>query len=168
MLLRYFRVGQNRIYTPYMTVYLVIPCPKCSEIPYMYKWFWPTLRTYDSSQPYTQLAGITQRFWPTLKKADRDKAGVLGLHCVQGKSQHQQKERLAHLFMGLSTFGRKYYNHPDIVPSRRSCQQTSTHKSCIHLRSLDLPSEVTLPLNKTMVAHHQNTGRDKHYAQVID
>jgi len=36
------RVGQNRIYTPYMTVYLVISLPK---IPYSihHIWFWPTL-----------------------------------------------------------------------------------------------------------------------------
>ena len=37
------RVGQNCIYTPYMTVYLVISLPK---IPYtVYIWFWPTLHT---------------------------------------------------------------------------------------------------------------------------
>jgi hypothetical protein len=38
-----FRVGQNRVYTPYMTVYLVSSRPK---IPYMhriYSWFWQTL-----------------------------------------------------------------------------------------------------------------------------
>jgi hypothetical protein len=42
------RVGQNRIYTPYMTVCMVISLPK---IPYIYRayhkpinvWFWPTL-----------------------------------------------------------------------------------------------------------------------------
>ena len=36
------RVGQNRIYTPYMTVYLVVSLPKyriCTVV----KWFWPTL-----------------------------------------------------------------------------------------------------------------------------
>ena len=37
-----FRVGQNRIYTPYMTVYLVIPCQK-HRMYTVYKWFWPTL-----------------------------------------------------------------------------------------------------------------------------
>ena len=38
-----WRVGQNRIYTPYMTVYSVVPLPK---IPYIHRictWFWPTL-----------------------------------------------------------------------------------------------------------------------------
>jgi len=37
-----FKVGQNRIYTPYMTVNLVISLPK---IPYINRihWFWPTL-----------------------------------------------------------------------------------------------------------------------------
>ena len=37
-----YRVGQNRIYTPYMTVYLVISLPKYC-IYTVYKWFWPTL-----------------------------------------------------------------------------------------------------------------------------
>ena len=36
------RVGQNRIYMPYMTVYLVISCPKY-RIYTVYIWFWPTL-----------------------------------------------------------------------------------------------------------------------------
>ena len=40
------RVGQNRIYTPYMTVYLVVSLPK--NISYMHHiylsiWLWPTL-----------------------------------------------------------------------------------------------------------------------------
>jgi hypothetical protein len=44
------RVGQNRIYTPYMTVYLV---DSLQKIPYMHRiyiyiyiyiWFWPTLQ----------------------------------------------------------------------------------------------------------------------------
>jgi len=34
LLVNIFRVGQNRIYTPYMTVYLVIPLPK---IPYIHR-----------------------------------------------------------------------------------------------------------------------------------
>jgi len=34
------RVGRNRNYTPYMTVYLVISLPK---IPYKHRTFWPTL-----------------------------------------------------------------------------------------------------------------------------
>ena len=34
MLCDIVRVGQNRIYAPYMTVYLVIPLPK---IPYMHR-----------------------------------------------------------------------------------------------------------------------------------
>ena len=36
------RVGQNRIYTPYMTVHLVISVPKY-RIYTVYIWFWPTL-----------------------------------------------------------------------------------------------------------------------------
>ena len=39
------RVGQNRIYTPYMAVYLVISLSKRTRV-YIYcayKWFWPTL-----------------------------------------------------------------------------------------------------------------------------
>jgi len=43
------RVGQNRIYTPYMTVYLAIFLPKIPFIQriyiyiYIYIWCWPTL-----------------------------------------------------------------------------------------------------------------------------
>ena len=38
------RVGQNRICTPYMTVYLVIFLPKYRIYTvYTYKWLWPTL-----------------------------------------------------------------------------------------------------------------------------
>ena len=36
------KVGQNRTYTPYMTVYLVTSLPKC-RIYTVYIWFWPTL-----------------------------------------------------------------------------------------------------------------------------
>jgi len=38
------RVGQNHIYSPYMTVYLVI---SLSEVPYIHRilWLWPTLVT---------------------------------------------------------------------------------------------------------------------------
>jgi len=39
-LVRINRVGHNRIYTPNMTVYLVISLPKT---PHIYTWFWPTL-----------------------------------------------------------------------------------------------------------------------------
>jgi len=37
------RVGQNRIYTPYMTVYMVISLPKIPYTHRTYIWFWPTL-----------------------------------------------------------------------------------------------------------------------------
>ena len=46
------RVGQNRIYTPYMTVYLVISLPK---IPYIHR-----IYIYGSGQPY--LLPITQNY----------------------------------------------------------------------------------------------------------
>jgi len=49
------RVGQNRVYAPYMTEYLVI---SLSQIPYIHRiyiGFWPTLY---------------MRFWPTLYKKD--------------------------------------------------------------------------------------------------
>jgi hypothetical protein len=39
------RVGQNGIYTPYMTIYLVISLPKKTYIYRVYMWFWPTLHT---------------------------------------------------------------------------------------------------------------------------
>jgi hypothetical protein len=41
--LLFSRVGQNRIYTPYMTVYLVLFLPKILYIHPIYIWFWPTL-----------------------------------------------------------------------------------------------------------------------------
>ena len=45
------RVGQNRIYTLYMTVYLVTSLPKIPYIHhiyiYIYIWFWPTLLSCD-------------------------------------------------------------------------------------------------------------------------
>ena len=37
------RVGQNRINTPYMTVYFVIPLPKLPYIHRIYIWSWPIL-----------------------------------------------------------------------------------------------------------------------------
>ena len=40
-----YRVGQNRIYIPYMTVYMVISLPKY-RICTVYIWLWPTLRIY--------------------------------------------------------------------------------------------------------------------------
>ena len=40
------RVGQNRIYTPYMTVYLVIPCQKDRMC---------TVYIYGSGQPYIRV-----------------------------------------------------------------------------------------------------------------
>ena len=43
MLLNIGRVGQNRIHTPYMTVYLVISLPK---IPYIHR-----IYIYGSGQP---------------------------------------------------------------------------------------------------------------------
>ena len=41
-----YRVGQNRIYTPYMTVYLVISLPKTPYMHCIYMWLWPTLYIY--------------------------------------------------------------------------------------------------------------------------
>ena len=38
-----YRVGHNRIYAPYMTVYLVISLPKVPYIHRIYIWSWPTL-----------------------------------------------------------------------------------------------------------------------------
>jgi len=38
-----YRVNQNRIYTPYMTVYMVISLPKILYYS-VYIWFWPTLQ----------------------------------------------------------------------------------------------------------------------------
>ena len=41
-----YRVGQNRIYAPYMTVYLVISLPKIAYTA-VYIWFWPTLHIWS-------------------------------------------------------------------------------------------------------------------------
>jgi hypothetical protein len=41
-----YSVGQNRIYAPYMTVYLVISLPKIPYIHRIYIWIWPTLCIY--------------------------------------------------------------------------------------------------------------------------
>ena len=38
------RVGQKRIYTPYMTAYLVISLPKLPYIYCTYRWFWPNFQ----------------------------------------------------------------------------------------------------------------------------
>ena len=50
------RVGQNRIYTPYMTVYLVISLPMIPYIHRIYIWFWPTLLTCNQATPMQQFA----------------------------------------------------------------------------------------------------------------
>jgi hypothetical protein len=44
------RDGQNRIYTPYMTVYLVISLPGEPYIHRIYLWFWPTLHMHELYQ----------------------------------------------------------------------------------------------------------------------
>jgi hypothetical protein len=43
------RVGQNRMYAPYMTVYLVISLPKI-PIHTVNIWFWPTLHMSTRSK----------------------------------------------------------------------------------------------------------------------
>ena len=46
------RVGQNRIHTPYMTVYSVISLPKIPYIHRIYIWFWPILFMMRASSVY--------------------------------------------------------------------------------------------------------------------
>jgi len=43
------RVGQNRMYTPYMTVCLVISLPKIPYTNRIYIWFWPSLQIQEAS-----------------------------------------------------------------------------------------------------------------------
>ena len=51
------RVGQNRIHTPYMTVYLVIPLP---EMLYMHlKWLWQTLQAIKQMTMRAQCVAVT-------------------------------------------------------------------------------------------------------------
>ena len=47
----FYRVGQNRIYIPYINVYLVISLPKIPYIHHKSIQFWPTLHIYG--QPYS-------------------------------------------------------------------------------------------------------------------
>jgi len=57
--LRIIRVGQNRIYTPYMTIRLVISLPKIPYIHRIYVWFWPTLRIIASmNSSWTQTRSV--------------------------------------------------------------------------------------------------------------
>jgi len=51
------KVGHNRMYTTYMTVYLVIFLPKLLYIHCIYIWFWPTLRKSYPEQ--TTVLGTT-------------------------------------------------------------------------------------------------------------
>ena len=56
------RVGQNRIYTTYMTVYLVVSLPKIPYTHRIYIWFWPTLQI--SVLAANHLYGVQLRsFW---------------------------------------------------------------------------------------------------------
>ena len=55
------RVGQNRIYTPYMTVYLVISLLKILYMHRIYIWFWPTLEISSLTCWKTQ-----QQLWSQL------------------------------------------------------------------------------------------------------
>jgi len=48
------RIGQNHMYTTYMTIYLVIFLPKTPYIHRIYKWFWLTLIPYP-----TLLTGVS-------------------------------------------------------------------------------------------------------------
>jgi hypothetical protein len=53
-LLLMFRVGQNHIYMPYMTVFVEIPANSTGYTP---GWFWPTLvmfRVLESNQGHTK------------------------------------------------------------------------------------------------------------------
>ena len=52
------RIGQNRIYTPYMDVYMVIFLPKISYIHRIYIWFWPTLITRRGFYCQSQNPGL--------------------------------------------------------------------------------------------------------------
>ena len=61
-----YRVGQNRLYTPYMIVCLVIFLPKYL-IYIVYIWFWPTLNTLAFKIPSERHGNLfiryEQEFW---------------------------------------------------------------------------------------------------------
>jgi len=68
-----FRVGQNRMHTPYMTEYLVFPLPQVQYIHGIYKGLARTVYircTYvffgRETIKYTVIYGVYIRFWPTL------------------------------------------------------------------------------------------------------
>jgi len=58
------RVGQNRVYTPYMTVYLVVFLPKY-RVYTVYIWFWPTLRMTYYTLTYSNQQGWVIRTFET-------------------------------------------------------------------------------------------------------
>jgi hypothetical protein len=53
--LRTSRIGQNRVFTPYMTVHLVISLPK-KRIYTVYIWFWQTLHIRCGSKRFKGVA----------------------------------------------------------------------------------------------------------------
>jgi hypothetical protein len=94
------RVGQNRIYTPYITVYMAVFLPKILYIHRIYICFWPTLYirctyvTFREITIHTVIYGADIRFWSTLEilhmlRAERKRCSIIYLfhnvhflHCM--------------------------------------------------------------------------------------
>ena len=74
------RVGQNCIYTPYMTVYMVISLPK---IPYIH-----LIYMVLANPKHTVIYGVFIRFWPTLQVRDASRSK----YCKQGATRYMQMQ----------------------------------------------------------------------------
>jgi len=69
------RVGQNCIYTPYMTVYFVISLPKLPNIHRIYMVL--------ANPKYTVIYGVSVQFWPTLEMTQISKGLYTKAHRIQ-------------------------------------------------------------------------------------
>ena len=99
------RVGQNRIYTPYMTVYLVISLPKILYIHRIYTRFWPTLQMW-----HYRCQQIAKFFQGALQMRHLFKMSLLLVVIVVGKKQ------------------------ACVVLFTSACEQVYVHLSCIICR----------------------------------
>ena len=64
------KVGQNRIYTPCMTVYLAIPLPKIPYVHRIYIWFWPTLQIIFGRHLNATPSSVSTSLEPSYMHAD--------------------------------------------------------------------------------------------------
>jgi len=83
------RAGQNRVYAPYMTVYLVTSLPKILYIQRIYIWLWPTLTMCARSSLLSLIPcfSLPQKIWSvcTMLYVSRTKAWqpTQSIQCVK-------------------------------------------------------------------------------------